>query len=406
MTAKAAAAWADLNDRQRTYLAAIYNADQEREREIAGKRRNRVEVPPAAEWRKLRFSLKLPRGLFGYTTIQDVLRAAGEHDSGAGATLAALTRRGLVTTEHGWADLGIMVVECVYVTLTTPGRAAARAALPDDAKPVKKPTGLLAEWLWESLARLYRAGEGGMTMGLQPRDTPMSERTPSWTALQKLRDNQRDGSYIREFLPEASARSHGVGGGYWVHITPAGRRHFEVHHACYRELYPDVNVVDPEVLAGAHSGLADHSPSLRPRHLVREPDWRLLARLTWMEKQDRCPFRDRLIFDYESWNRMSTPEHRVEVPDRIRAIPVGLGAHAVKKIARSTAVVDRLKAYPGGGLVELVDVPARGRHYGPNHPETLPLVCLTDTGRAHVAEHLDAYLRLYPDVPVGEINES
>jgi len=394
VTGKAAAAWAGLNDRQRTYLTAIYNADQEREKEIAGKRLARIEVPPAAEWRKLRFSLELPRTLFGYTTVQDVLRAAGEHDSGAGATLAALRRRGLVKTEHGWADLGIMVVKCVYVTLTTPGRAAARAGLPAAAAPAKKPAGLLSEWLWESLAKLYRAGEDGMTMGLQPREIPLSERTPTWRALQKLRDDQRDGPYIEEFHP-------GGRGDWWVRITPAGRRHYDLHHACYRELHPDVKAADPEPVDGAHTGLADHSPTRRPKHLVREPDWRVLAELAGLESGGRCPLLRRIIQEYDSYNRWVSPGERVEMPAEVAAIPPGMTLPHVKKTARSTAVVNRLKAYPGGALVEVLDVQT-GRRPGVhlNLPANVALVCLTDAGRAHVAEHRAAYQRLYPDVPV------
>lgn len=391
MANKAAETWAQLNERQRTYLTAIYNADQDREKEIADKRRRRIEVPPAAEWRKLRFSLKLPRDLFGYTTIQDVLRGAGEHDAGAGATLAALRRRGLVKVSHGWADLGIMVVECVYVSLTTAGRAAARAGLPADAAPVKKPAGLLAEWLWDSLAKLYRAGDGGMTMGLQPRSTPMSERTPTWTALQKLRDDQRDGPYIEEFQPPGSRD-------WWVRITPLGRRHYELHHACYQQLYPDIKGVDPAQVDGAHTGLADHSPSRRPKHLVREPDWRVLTVLAELEAEGRCPLRRAIVYDYESHNRMSAPEYQVPIPVEVAAIPSGMTLHHVKKVARSTAVVDRLAAYPGGALAVMVDVPTPRRHPSLG-PSTTALLCLTDAGRAHIGEHRDAYLRLYPDVP-------
>ncbi|XTZ13894.1 hypothetical protein ACQSSU_20570 [Micromonospora echinospora] len=399
---KAAQAWAGLNERQRLYLSAIYDADQEREQEIAGKRFDRMPVPPAAEWRQLRFSLKLPRELFGYTTIQDVLRAAGEHDSGAGATLAALERRGLVKVRRGLADLGIMVVECVYVTLTTPGRAAARAGR-QETRPAKKPTGLLAEWLWESLAVLYRADDTGVLYGHHGSHLPRGhvERGPSWNALLRLRDH-RDGPFMEEFQPGWNGPGIGPGHEWRARITSAGRRHYELHHACYRELYPETTVVDPAPLDGAHTALADHAPSRRPRHLVREPDWRVLAQLARLEAKDRCPHRDHLIAEYMSWNRMSSADQQVEVPERIRAMPVGLTAPAIKKTAKSTAALDRLQAYPGGALVALVDVPMYGYGYRPDHNRTLPLVCLTDAGRAHIAQHRDEYLRLYPEVTLLE----
>ena len=129
----------------------------------------------------------------------------------------------------------------IRVRLTTLGRAAARAGK-GITTPVSPPRGLMARWSFAALARLYVAGERGLHIG------PTSDRVdeaPSWNTLLHLRD-RREGSLIYEFE-------------HRVRLSDLGRGHYSVHHACYRELYPDIDAPSPaEQPDGAHAGLADH----------------------------------------------------------------------------------------------------------------------------------------------------
>jgi len=65
--------------------------------------------------------------------------------------------------------------------------------------------------------------------------------------------------------------------------------------------------------------------------------------------------------------------------------------------AGSAAALDRLRTHSEGPLIEILDLPNTSR-FGQTGT-TIPLVCLTDAGRAHVATHAPEYERLYPEVP-------
>ncbi len=80
---------------------------------------------------------------------------------------------------------------------------------------------------------------------------------------------------------------------------PLGGEHYERHWACYRELYPAVTAPAPAAVAeGAHAGLADHRKR-RPRGLVPEAQWRILATATALEQSGTCYLRTGLIDEYQ-----------------------------------------------------------------------------------------------------------
>jgi len=386
-------AWDDLNERQQAYLAAIYKTDQDAEADIADRRKRWQTTPPAAEWRWLLYAVK--GGLADDTSIQATLRYQGKLDPGAGSSLAALQRRGLVLVRDNIKNTMLGPVPIVEVRLTTAGRAAARAGLGEAPKRATPP-GLLSEWLWRALVILYRAGDTGTLYDHHgwhlPRDHP--ERGPSWNALLQLRD-RRDGRYMEEFtvhVPVEGFPGHTQSESR-ARISGRGRAHAELHHRCYAELYPDVPRIEPAgPVDGVHTGLVDHQVR-RPKHLVRGPDWRLLVALARLERDHRCPWREEIAREYTQWDD--------PVPAEVEAIPDGLNPWAAGRAAGSAAAVDRLRAYPGGGLVEIVDVPNLSR-WGRQSP-TISLVCLTDAGRAHVATHLVEYHRLYPEIVVDAL---
>jgi hypothetical protein len=111
-------------------------------------------------WRWRDFAIANPAA--DYTDIQCALRAAGVHDPGAGSSLAALERRGLLLVRHDQRHLPILgPVTVVQVRMTTAGRAAVRAGLGIEA-PRKIPKGLLSRWLWKQLAKVATAEPDGL----------------------------------------------------------------------------------------------------------------------------------------------------------------------------------------------------------------------------------------------------
>jgi hypothetical protein len=88
-----------------------------------------------------------------------------------------------------------------------------------------------------------------------------------------------------------------------VRLSPICRRHYELHHACYRELYPDIDAPAPgDRPDTAHQGLADHRVR-RPWHLVRDTDLPVLARLTKLEAKGARPLRQMVTEEYERLHR-------------------------------------------------------------------------------------------------------
>ncbi|MFG2761533.1 hypothetical protein [Streptomyces wuyuanensis] len=260
--------WAELNDRQRIYLTAIYNADQAAEANQKGGAFDWGHGPPASEWRWQTFSIKAPKELVGRTAIQYELVRKDEHDQGAGSSLAALRRRALIEVKEDHVITLLGMVPRVRVKLTTLGRATARAGLGHTA-PKSPPHGLLSEWLWSNLVRLYRAGPDGV--GTQsPRGTPPEERAPDDKARLFLdRYQDRPGSPLIESKrvpcgePYESYLGHTV---YptedRVYLTKAGRAHYEQHVRCYAELWPDVDAPIPDELPeDSHKSLATRSAS-------------------------------------------------------------------------------------------------------------------------------------------------
>ncbi|MER5322266.1 hypothetical protein [Streptosporangium roseum] len=400
---RAAAAWAALNERQRLYLTAIYNADQAAERNAKGNARNWGPRPPASQWRWLMFSIKASAKLVGYTTIQSTLRAGGEHDQGAGSSLSALERRKLIEVTYDKVMLGPFMVDCVKVKLTAPGRAAARAGLGVRA-PSTPPPGMMTEWPWETLAVLYRAGSGGMLMSATSwRDAEkagQADRTPSWNGLLLLRDRP-DGEYMEEFRPPPTPENQFPGGR--VRITEQGRTHYLKHLACYRELHPSVEADDPtEPFEGAHTGLADHRVA-KPRGLLSRPAWKVLAELACRDM--RTPAQVQAIVEQERRTFANPPPAAMA-----EKLARGLLAWQIAKwVTRSSAATAALTGFRAGPLAEHEDI----RHL--DNPRAaagkpLLLLCLTAAGRAHYTEHYETYRRLYDDMdaaaPGWETEES
>ncbi|MBV9026648.1 MAG: helix-turn-helix transcriptional regulator [Streptomycetaceae bacterium] len=221
-------AWDALNERQQLYLRELFHEDQEREQLQAQRHLDGAPYIPAAEWRRFLFCLHAPASVVGYTPAQERLRAAGVHDPGAGSSLSALERRGLIVCHHDTvyvAPLG--EVKRTRVELTRAGRSTVRAGLGIE-RPAT-PSGMLSEWLWRILVRVITRAP------ISDGDVP-----GRGTHYLAVGHSVRKGVPSRGFIEHR--QPHGADGGphYW-YPTRSGISHAADHLAVYRELYPRVN---------------------------------------------------------------------------------------------------------------------------------------------------------------------
>ncbi|MEV8480363.1 hypothetical protein AB0435_34260, partial [Streptomyces sp. NPDC051173] len=345
MTGAAERAWTELNERQRLYLSVIFEFDQAAEANIKQMSAKRMATPPAAEWRQVTYDIKLPKEIAGYTSVQQAVRRRDEHDTGSGATLAALRRRKLITVTYDQVHVPPFgMVDRIRVRLTAAGRAAARHGIGHTA-PATPPPGLMTRWSLLALARLYTAGDRGLSTEVTG---DRADAAPSWNTLLRLRD-RRDGSLIEVFTADWPDGQLRMLRQHRVRASVLGRRHFEIHRACYAELFPDLAAELPETApaAGAHAGLADHRRA-RPKHQVRDIDLRLLTALAELEATGHSYLRETLVLEFERRGE--------EVPGWVGEIPSGLLRWQVKAITRTEKSIDRLAEHPAGALVEQVDV--------------------------------------------------
>ncbi len=239
---RAAETWEGLNERQRTYLAACYQEDQEVERQVtAARAAGSGKRIPAAEWRKIPFTIKADPEFTGYTALQDRLRVLGEHDAGAGQTFKALATRGLVVVSEDQVEVfPLGFVPRVLVELTRLGRACARAGL-GEAPSARRPTHLLSEWLWSSLMKVASAEPDGLSddemwgrakfylgTGYQPHG-PHGGRSRGLIDEFPVTEGEGEEAFVREYR--------------W-RLTDAGRQHITAYRDTYRGMYPKVAIAE------------------------------------------------------------------------------------------------------------------------------------------------------------------
>ncbi|MFI7470585.1 hypothetical protein ACIBUQ_50585 [Nonomuraea sp. NPDC049377] len=174
---------------------------------------------PASQWRALEFAHDpADRRLFGRTTMQVRLAAAGWDNQGNGSTMAARAERGLISQGARPTMFGQMLT----VTLTRAGRAAARAGLSLQPGPPRQAA--LSRRAWEVLALLWSADQDGEP--LKWRHSPTIERV-----------------LIDKHVPPLAEH---VGAGYGYEITARGRDFYREHHAAHAAAHPDVDALHPD----------------------------------------------------------------------------------------------------------------------------------------------------------------
>ena len=220
--------WEQLNDRQRTYLRALYECDQAKEAE----RRERAargyifDRTPASEWRWMMYGPVAPPAAL-YTTLS----RAGLVDQGTGSTWQALEDRGLCKCRYPRDPLGVELLE---VQITPAGRKLIRAAS-GEQRPKAPPKGQLRERQWAALVRLHAAGEAGID-----NDTLLYAKGGfDWyQTIRRLVDYSP--ALVESFTVY---RPH-----YrtFYRITAAGRTYYERERERYRDLYPNVEAPAPK----------------------------------------------------------------------------------------------------------------------------------------------------------------
>ncbi|MFI9552728.1 helix-turn-helix transcriptional regulator [Nonomuraea endophytica] len=226
--------WEGLNDRQRVYLGEILRDDRMTEAEMWMRRQNQARVPPARLWRKLPFSLDAPAKLVGHTRLQLRLRSAGVHDQGAGATLHALERLGLVKVAKDRVEIpGVGEVDRTLVEITRRGRACARAGLGEPAESAT-PTHLLSEWLWGVLLRVASTGVEGL------HESELAGKSLFYLAVgYRPKRQARPSRGFIELRPRmAPGDTHVIE--YRWHATTLGMQHIVAYHHIYTDIYPNV----------------------------------------------------------------------------------------------------------------------------------------------------------------------
>ncbi|AEW96214.1 MULTISPECIES: helix-turn-helix transcriptional regulator [Streptomycetaceae] len=227
------ALWEGLNERQRIYLTCLFWQDQEEE--LLQRRSHAMGgVRSAArEWRRMPLALHAPKELVGLTRLQERLRQEGVRDPGVGSSVAALRRRGLVTTyrDRVYID-GVGEVARTLVEVTRRGRGVARAALKVPSS-TGAPAPLLSRWLWSVLVRVARADGVGL-------DGSLAGRAPHALAVGRSPDGHHPS---RGFI--VLRHPDGVDSGpYFWFLTDSGRQHVKDYLGAYQKLYPEVEASD------------------------------------------------------------------------------------------------------------------------------------------------------------------
>lgn len=231
------AEWLGLNDRQRLFLEIFFQQDQEAEQEQVRRRSEGGRREPAADWRRMPLALYAPVDVVGHTRLQERLRQAGVDDPGAGSSVEALGRRGLLTAHRDRVYIaGIGDVPRTRVELTRRGRAVARTGLGIEREP-SLPQPLLSEWLWRILVRVIRSRDTGV-------DGALAGRGPHFLAVgHRVNAKTPSRGYIELRQPDGMSS-----GPFFWFPTDSGISHARDYLNTYRELYPRVETEGLEEL--------------------------------------------------------------------------------------------------------------------------------------------------------------
>lgn len=227
-----------LNDRQRQYLLAAYQTDQQvaqdRKRDYL---RGINDRRPAAEWRWL------PYGCWEHwagrppTPLRECLAGLNTKliSEGTGSTWRALAQRGLLEVgdqvPYLVADLPeVMHYSLPHIRLTTAGRKLARQLAGEVREP--KPSKVLARATWQLLGQLWEQDPDAVRY-----------RMPAYCSSEAFLRLERS-LPLKKVLGQANHERLVLG---WptAGLTTVGRIYYYQHYAANVAAYPDIVAPDP-----------------------------------------------------------------------------------------------------------------------------------------------------------------
>lgn len=234
--------WADLNKRQQEYLQAIYEVDQEQEKDEKGAWDRGQRTRPAAEWRWMEYGVFSGIGSALYTklSLRNLI------DEGTGSTFNALEKRGYIKCKYTSLrrNSGQRTDERFLMLQITPvGRKLVRSAIGEQReKPL--PPGTLREWHWRAMVEVWKSRPEGVRALY---DNYNDYGSIGWKTWLRLR-NYKAGALIEEYSTwgkkeEWMSATPQI---YWLRLTAIGEQFYREHWQHYRELYPDVDAPDPD----------------------------------------------------------------------------------------------------------------------------------------------------------------
>ncbi|MGU3567456.1 hypothetical protein [Paenibacillus sp. D51F] len=230
--------WEGLNKRQQLYLTAIYETDQDEERNAKASAAIDRHSRPADEWRWL------PYGYDQYGNmlpLMERIHSLNLIDQGTGSTFKALESRGMISLR--WEPT-TLVDKIPIVRITAKGRRVVRKAT-GEVRPKKQPAVMLREWHWRALSMAYQAYLE-KTEGLLDEWGTASYGGISWNTWLRLRGYRLNGEYIQLVKEHQNREAENWRLWYYVmRITPEGVRFYIREWNRYHELYPDVDAPAP-----------------------------------------------------------------------------------------------------------------------------------------------------------------
>ena len=230
--------WAELNERQRQYLQAIYETDQEQEADERGAWKRGGSPRPAAVWRWMEYGVFDGVG----STLYMKLYLRKLIDEGTGSTFNALEARGCIRCKYTYKrrDGDRETLErFLMLQITKEGRALVRSATGAQAYRPGAP-GTLREWHWKAMVEAWKARPAGV----------QSENGYyghiGWNTWLRLRDFKA-GALVEEYRTGGLYLAH-VGYStdlHWIRLTPFGEQFYRENWQCYWALYPEVDAPAP-----------------------------------------------------------------------------------------------------------------------------------------------------------------